>query len=44
MPGLMLGLFVDIVSEEDDDDAAAAGDEESLHLRADAAEEKDAIE
>lgn len=43
MPGLMLGLFV-VVSEKDDDDAAAASDEESLHLRADAAEEKDAIE
>ncbi len=41
MPGLMLGLFI-VVSEEDDDEAAAAatgcGDEESPHLRADAAE------
>ena len=47
MPGLMLGLFI-VVSEEDDDEAAAAatgcGDEESPHFRADAAEEKDAVE
>lgn len=45
MPGLMLGLFI-VLSEDDDEAATAAigcGDE-SPHLRAEAAEEKDAVE
>ena len=53
VPGLMLTLFI-VVSEEDADDdatssllveaAAADGGDESLHLRAEAADEKEAVE
>jgi len=53
VPGLMLTLFI-VVSEEDADGdatssllveaAAADGGDESLHLRAEAADEKEAVE